>query len=353
MRPLALAALLLPALASSSLVGVAAAQSPVVIALRDGRPAPDAPFSVARVVDLRADTAAIGEARVGLLNKRRPVQIEGGVAGALGAYLGAALPVGDGREPLVVGVDALEVSEQMTAVTEFGRAEVQLRLFRETEGGLAEVGRAQALVEGSGVDVTRGHAGRLADALDRAAAELSALDPASAAPAAPFALAPGSPLPTPVASLTAAAERSFRTFVTGGPVVGGNATGGRIAYGIRSVGGGAWSVPLTLEASVVKTQNARAGVEGVFATYGGTVQAARRLGASNVYLQPGLQISGGNEQLYGDQNFFFGGRLSADLVRYPADRGLIVGVGVYGSRLFGSEVYPRDAGVALTVGGQF
>ena len=346
MRLLLLAVLLLPALA--------AAQSPVVIALRDGRPAPaTAAFSVARVVDLRADTASIGEARVGLLNKRRPVQIEGGAAPALMAYLGAALPAGDGREPLVVGIDALGVSEQMTAVTEFGRAEVQLRLFRETGAGLAEVGRAQALVEGSGVDVTRGHAGRLADALDRAAADLAALDLTAGGETVPLALAPGSPLPAPVASLAAAAERSFRTFVTGGPILGGNATGGRIAYGIRLVDGGAWSFPLTLEASVVKTQNAQAGVEGVFATYGGTVQAARRLGASNVYLQPGLQISGGTEQLYGDQNVFFGGRLSADLVRYPADRGLIVGVGVYGSRLFGSEVYPRDAGVSLTLGGQF
>ena len=345
MRSLLLAALLLPALA--------AAQSPVVIALRDGRPAPDAPFSVARVVDLRADTATVGEARVGLFNKRRPVQVEGGVAGALAGYLGATMPAGDGREPLVVGVDVLEVSEQATAMTEFGRAEVQLRLLRETDGGFAEVGRAQALVEGSGMDVTGGHASRLADAIDRAVANLAALDLTASGPATPLALSPGSPLAAPVASLTEAAERSFRSFVTGGAIVGGNATGGRLAYGMRSVGDGAWSFPLVIEASVVKTQNPRAGVEGVFATYGGTVQAARRLGASNVYLQPGLQISGGNESLGGEQRFFFGGRLGVDLVRYPADRGLIVGVGVYGSRLFGSEVYPRDAGVALTVGGQF
>ena len=345
MRPLFLAALLLP--------GVAAAQSPVVIALRDGRPAPTAPFSVARVVDLRADTASVGEAKVGLFNKRRPVQVEGGVVPALSAYFGAALPAGDGREALVVGVDALEVSEQTTAMTEFGRAEVQLRLFRETGDGLAELGRAQALVEGGGMDVTGGHADRLADALDRAAAELATLDLSTQSEATPLALAPGSPPPAPVTSLTEAAERSFRSFVTGGAILGGNATGGRVAYGVRSVNGGAWSFPLTVEASVVKTQNPRAGVEGVFATYGGTVQAARRLGASTVYLQPGLQISGGNESLGGEQRFFFGGRLSADLVRYPADRGLVLGVGVYGSRLFGSEVYPRDAGVALTVGGQF
>lgn len=344
MRSLALALVLLPALA--------AAQSPVVITLRDARPAPAAPFSVARVVDLRADTAAIGQAKVGLLNKRRPVQVEGGAARALGAYLGAALPAADGREALVVGIDALEVSEQTTAVTEFGRAEVQLRLFRETDGGLAEVGRAQALVEGSGVDVTRGHAGRLADALDRAATELAALDLTTAGGTAPLALSPRAPLPAPVASLTVAAERSFRTFVTGGPVLGGNATGGRVAYGIRPVSGGAWSIPLTLEVSVIKTRSANGG-EGLFANYGGTVQAARRLGQSSLYLQPGLQVSGGSEQVSGASNYFFGGRLSADLVRYPDDRGLIVGVGVYGSRLFGSELYPRDAGVALTLGGQF
>ena len=345
MRLFVLAFLLAPALA--------AAQSPVVLTLRPATPVPDAPFSVARVVDLRADTSGVGEAKVGLRNRRRPLQLEGGAGPALSAYLGAALPPADGREPLVVGVDVLRLSEQTTAMTEFGRAEVHLRLFRERDGDLVEVGRSQALVEGRGMDVTAGHASRLVEALDRNVLALVAEDPGADGPA----LSDRRPRPDstapPALSLTDAAERSIRTFVSGGPILGANATGGRLGYGVRTVGDGAWSVPLTFEASVVKTQNTDAGIEGVFTTYGGTVQLARRLGQSSAYLQTGLQLSGGSETVFDNQSFFFGGRLGADLIRYPADRGLIVGLGVYGSRLFGSNLYPRDAGVSLTVGGQF
>lgn len=109
---------------------LAAAQSPVTLQLREPAPLPEgADVAVARVIDLRADTSSVGEAQVGLFNRRRPVQIEGGTVPALTVYLQAALPAGPGRQPVVVGIDALYVSELTTAVTEFGRAEVQLRLF--------------------------------------------------------------------------------------------------------------------------------------------------------------------------------------------------------------------------------
>lgn len=207
------------------------------------------------------------------------------------------------------------------------------------------------------MDVTRGHSTRLAEAIDRAlaaaladddsapdsnrtfVAETDLVGAASAAPATP--------------RLTDAAEYSFRTFVVGGPLVGANALGGRLAYGLRPVEPAPWIVPVTLEAVVLKTENTARGVEGVFSTFGGTIQAARRLGQTSAYLQGGLQIAGGSERIGSDQGFFFGGRLGADLVRYPANRGLVVGLGVYGSRLFGSQLYPQDVGVSVTVGGQF
>ena len=335
---------------------LAAAQSPVTLELRDPAPIAGPPaYSVARVLDLRADTTTVGEAKVGLFNRLRGVVLEGGTIPAVTAYLTGALPAGDGREPLVVGVDVLRVSEQTTAVREFGRAEVHLRFFSETSDGLTEIGGGQALVEGTGMDVTAAHDDRLADALDEALRQFlqtGPVDPATASE--PIAEADLVARPPSTVSLTEPAERSIRTFISGGPILGANAVGGRLGYGVRPVQAGDWLLPVAFEVAVLRTENPDTGSEGTFSTYGGSIQAARRLGHSNVFVQPGLQISGGTEQLSSDgTGFFLGGRLSLDVIRYPADRGIVVGAGVYGTRLFGSDLYPRDVGFSLTLGGQF
>ena len=81
-------------------------------------------ITVIRVLDLRADTTTVGEAKVGLFNRRRTVEMDGGTLPALTSYLQALLPEAPGRRPIVVGVEVLYVSEQTTAAAEFGRAEV-------------------------------------------------------------------------------------------------------------------------------------------------------------------------------------------------------------------------------------
>lgn len=337
---------------------LATAQAPVVLTLPPAATV-SADVSVARAIDLRADTSSVGEAKVGLLNRRRPVVVAGGAAEAVGAYLRTALPPGGGRTPLVVGIDRLAVSEQTTAMTEFGRAEVRLRFFEERDGGLVEVGQTSAFVEGRGMDVTRGHADRLADALDEALAQflVASRPDVSGVAAVPEAevvsRAAAAPAARAAVSMTEQAARSIRTFVAGGPIVGVNAVGARIGYGIRRPSAGAWEFPLGFEATALKTENPETGLEGTFTSYSGTALAARRLGASQVFLQPGVQITGGTEQVHGETEWFFGGRLGLDLVRYPADAGLVAGVGVYGARLFGSELYPRDVGVSGIVGVQF
>lgn len=351
MRPLLLAALVLAAFP-------AAAQSPVVLDL----PAPslvEADVSVTRVIDLRADTASVGEAKVGLFNRRRPVVLEGGTAAAVRAYLRAALPPAPGRTPLVAGIDVLLVSEQTTATTEFGRAEVRLRFFEEQREGLAEVGAGHAFAEGTGLDVTRGHTGRLATVLDRAVVEFLQVYRADAPAPPPVPEAEVTPSTGALASeaavtFTEAAARSLRTFVTVGPIVGANAVGGRLGYGVRRVGQqGPWEFPVGFEAAVLQTENPETGDEGTFSTFGGSAAAARRLGARPLYLQPGLQIAGGTEDVRGQTELFFGGRLGVDLVYYPEDTGVVAGLGVYGSRLFGSDFYPWDVGVTGTLGVQF
>ena len=314
---------------------------------------------VIRVLDLRADTTTVGEAKVGLFNRRRTVEMDGGTLPALTSYLQALLPEAPGRRPIVVGVEVLYVSEQTTAAAEFGRAEVQLRFFEETSEGLADLGRGQAMVEESALDVTRRHAARMAQALHQAVVTFLSSAPLDreespvvrtlAELAADTTAAPVSS-PSPLAE---AAEQSIRSFVSGGPLVGANGVGGRIGYGIRSANAQTWLVPAAFELSVLQTENPDRGIDGVFAAFGGSIQVARRLGQSPAYLQGGLVISSGTETIGSESQFFLGGRLSAEIVRYPTDRGAILGLGVYGSRLFGSALYPRDAGVALTLGRQF
>lgn len=338
------------------ILGGASAQSQVVLSLPTPSAIADAPAFVARVVDLRADTSTVGEAKVGLTNRRRPVVLAGGTVAAVGDFVRAALPTAPGKEPLVVGIDVLSVSERTTATTEFGSARVQLRWFREDADGLVEVARTQGFAEGRGMDVTAGHEDRLAAALRQAAQQLLTEDLSTPRDAESLALdAIPRSSESATAALTSPADASgpsFRTTVSGGAIIGGNATGGRIAVGLRPVTDAAWSFPLVFELAVLKTDDGT-GREGVFSTYGGMFQASRRLGTSTAFLQPGIQITGGTETENSDNRFFFGGRLSLDLVRYPAEKGLVAGLGVYGSRLFGSEVYPRDVGVSVTLGGQF
>ena len=332
----------------------------VVLDLPHPPPLPGEPaITVTRVLDLRADTTTVGEAKVGLFNRRRTVEMNGGTLPALTAYLQALLPDAPGRRPVVVGIDVLYVSEQTTTTTEFGRAEVQLRFLEETSEGFADLGSSQALVEESALDVTRRHAARLARAIDQTVTTFLASAPLDreASPvlgtlADLTADTTAVPLSSP-SPLAEAAEQSILSFVSGGPLVGVNGVGGRIGYGIRSANSQTWLVPAAFELSVLRTENPDRGVEGVFAAFGGSIQVARRLGQSPAYVQGGLVISSGTETIGFENQFFLGGRLSAEIVRYPTDRGAILGLGVYGSRLFGSALYPRDAGVALTLGRQF
>ena len=175
----------------------------------------------------------------------------------------------------------------------------------------------------------------------------------AAAPAAPPALADS-------------AGRSFRRVLTVGGAVGAESVDGndgiqtlgvRVALARRPITGAPWSFPKSVEVTVLLTGDGDGGLGGILAV-GGAVQAARRLGRSTVYLQPGFQLSVGEEagySVYDDGNrVFVGGRLGLELVRYPTRRGFVGGVGVYETRRFGSHIYnKRDVSLAVTLGAQF
>ena len=202
-------------------------------------------------------------------------------------------------------------------------------------------------------DAPSGHGGRpavLADSVDRPV--VSGPSPSeTAAPAAvgvrPRARSAAPPSPAD------AAGRSSRNVLTLGGVGGTEEVGVRAAFARRPITDARWSFPVGVEVSTLLTGNGDGGF-GLVSAVGGAVQAARRLGRSTVYLQPGLQLSGGNESVYYGGGLFLGGRLSLDLVRYPTRSGVVAGVGVYGMRRLGSDVYnPSGAGVSVTLGAQF
>ena len=159
-----------------------------------------------------------------------------------------------------------------------------------------------------------------------------------------------SAVPPPLAD---AAGRSVRSVLTVGGVFNLEEAGVRAAFGRRPVTDAPWSFPVAVEASALLGGNGDGGF-GLLVALGGAAHAARRLGSTTVYLQPGAQLSAGHETAYQAGGPFLGGRLSLDLIRYPTRRGLVAGVGVYTARRLGSDIYNSGAaGAAVTLGAQF
>ena len=163
--------------------------------------------------------------------------------------------------------------------------------------------------------------------------------------------AQGPAVPPPLAD---PASPSGRTVLTVGGVHSIKEVGVRAAFARRPITDAPWSFPVAVEASALVGGNGDGGLGGT-AALGAAVHAARRLGRSTVYLQPGFQLSGGTGTVdYRRNTLFLGGRVSLDLIRYPTRRGLVAGVGIYGTQRLGSDLYtPRDAGISLTLGAQF
>ncbi len=157
----------------------------------------------------------------------------------------------------------------------------------------------------------------------------------------------------PVAAAPAdTSGRPLRRTITVAAVGGPNALGGRLAFAHRRTSDSPWSFPVGIEVTAVLTGNSDGGFGGR-AGVGATVQAAYRLGASTVYLQPGVQLSAGSATTYYNRTgLYAGGRVSLDVIRYPDERGFVVGLGVYSTQLTGAYG-STDAGVAVTLGAQF
>ena len=384
----------------------AQAQDPLELELvRAPRRLDTVSVAVVAVYDLRDDTTSIGEAQTGLTNKTRPVQLKGGAAAELQRFLQTRLPEREGARPVAIGLDFLLVSEQRTLLEEIARAEIALRFFEVRGDSLGYLASARSYTERhDGMDVTKWHdenvRGVLVDAVVRAAADGSlarqanewrrrdelvsnpflyatpsadgfasddstiyvqtdphAADPSDTAAPSTY-VAPGS-ITAARAAATDAAMRTKRGFVTFGPQLSSRAKGGVLAIGVRDTAADAWSVPFLFHAAILGVNDEERGVEGVFAYTGGAVYGVRRLNPSGLAFQFGGTVIGGSES-YPDsdqerqrEQFFLGGRLAADLAYYPNNTGVVATVGVFGSRLFGSELYPSDVGFTVNVGYQF
>ncbi len=144
----------------------------------------------------------------------------------------------------------------------------------------------------------------------------------------------------------------FRTVVYAGPLLGANAIGGRVGYELRRAHRGPWSLPISFELTVADVNDPDNEYDGLFVGYSGGASLAHRLGPSTTHLQAGVQVSLGTEKVEDDRDLLLGTRLRLGVIHYPTDTGFTVGAGVYGMRIFGSEFYPEDVGVIVTVGRQ-
>ena len=350
--------------------------------------------AVVAVYDLRDDTTSIGEAQTGLTNKTRPVQLKGGAAAELQRFLQTRLPEREGARPVAIGLDFLLVSEQRTTFQEIARAEIGLRFFEARGDSLGFLTSTRGYTERpDGMDVTQWHdenvRGVLVDAVVQAAADgalareatewrtlaqlregtgVAALRPGTApdslgltppvereASPAPSTYAPPGSTTAQRAAATTEAMRSMRQFLTVGLLSGDVARGGTLTYGAWNPTGGDWIVPFSANLTVLSVDDPERGVEGAFFHSGGAVSVVRRLNASGFGLQGSLQAILGSETFEGsdDTSYFAGGRAGVGLAYFPVDTGVVANAGLFGSRLFGSELYPSDVGFTVNVGYQF
>ena len=387
MRSLLVASLFLVSAASC-------AQSRHVIRLeRPSKGLDSLAIAVVDVHDLRAAPDSIGEVRTwGMLNLLKPAQLgrEGAQAELL-AFLQKAFPEREGARPISVGIDLIQVSEQIVFDTEYGRAEVALRFFAPQGDSLGLLGMGSGFEELSRKgDVTRLHGGNLSRAIEAAVLAASAdgvfrrePDTFTTVPALralavdrgaqslrdvlaaegdtaavrsevrSTAVAEGSVTARRSAEL-ARASRSMRQYVVVGPVLGRSGTGGSLTAGVLDTAPSDWVLPRAFSAVFLSIDDPDRGVSGTFFYGGGALSAGKRLSPGGPVAQASGMVTFGSEEVEGvGSSFFLGGRMGVDLVHYPADKGLVVSGGVFAMRLFGSELYPSDVGVTAGVGFQF
>ncbi|SHJ05467.1 hypothetical protein SAMN02745146_2135 [Hymenobacter daecheongensis DSM 21074] len=134
-------------------------------------------FHVTEVVDLRAQHLGIGWVQVGMGNIRVPANLAGGVREGLGGWLQVQLPPRPSSRPVIMRVHELRIDEQTKATSEKATADVDVDFVQQqADGSYYVVQRFIEHEESKGLETTARHDDHIVACVQRACAQLNALD---------------------------------------------------------------------------------------------------------------------------------------------------------------------------------
>ncbi|WP_373521225.1 hypothetical protein, partial [Aquiflexum sp.] len=122
---------------------------------------PNQTFNITSVLDNRIQKETIGTAQKGMSNKQVDAVFPKPVEDYLLGYFQNNLPTYTDVIEVVLKVDRLSVSERSMATKELGFADLAIEVLVEENGEMFSLGKFEANIEESGLDVTSGHGERL------------------------------------------------------------------------------------------------------------------------------------------------------------------------------------------------
>lgn len=130
-------------------------------------------YLVVEVIDARADTSNVGEARVGEFNKRQPIRLRGGVENTFKNYINASLESSDSAAQVRMTVLDFQLGEVIRINAQDGTALLEVRFdVLDQEARVTNSYTITAEHLESGTDVTKGHEVRAKDVIIKSLEQL-------------------------------------------------------------------------------------------------------------------------------------------------------------------------------------
>lgn len=313
-------------------------------------------FYIEDVLDNRAQSDSIGFERLGRHARKVAVDLAGGAAAALYQYLEQALPREDGAQPIVMGIDTLQVWEAVPSKGGHAMALLRASFYQKEKWQFALLHSAEARVADS--------TGLPTETLIRRAIEeaVQSFSQSGWATATPAQTLPGKSLNEAPSGKTA--TKSNLHILSGGPAWSAQTGGWSLRYyyyGSPVPEGKGWFMPKQIvierfrldERNLIEKSLIEARLQ--YLTLG--VSPFRKL-SDRLYLNLSFQLLVGREKLtdqWGTEafNLLMGLAPAQGLYFIPKkDYGLVFGLSLF-EKVTTSEVYPWDVGAQFEVGFKF
>lgn len=122
-------------------------------------------FYIKKVTDVRDAKENIGFVQKGVFKKKKvDADLKGGVKTAISNYLEDNFTQDPSGVPIVIRITELKISET-TGLPVKGEAEITMEFFREKDGSLGKLYKAESYVEKPAVNVTNTHEERIREVI--------------------------------------------------------------------------------------------------------------------------------------------------------------------------------------------